>query len=119
MSHLKRDAALRIIAISIINPGILLLTAYLVTVAAGCTVDIIAFAALFPLITLATMLPISFGGLGVRELMYVEALSLIGVPTEQGLVISLATSALLMSCNLCGILFLPSVPKDLRSKQEG
>jgi glycosyltransferase 2 family protein len=118
MSRFKRGAILRITIYSFINSGLVLLTAQLVTVAAGRSVGIIPLAALFPLVTIATMLPVTLSGLGVRELIYVEALSLAGIPREQGLVISLATSALFLLCNLCGAPFLPGVSKELRSKNK-
>jgi hypothetical protein len=41
-------------------------------------------------------------------------LILAGVPRDQGLVISLAISALLVVCNLGGLLFLPGIPKRVR-----
>jgi glycosyltransferase 2 family protein len=115
MSHLKPGALLRIAAYSFINSGIIFWVFRQVTVAAGHPVGYIQFTALFPLVTLVTMIPITLSGLGVRELAYVEALSLIGIPRDQGLVISLATSALLLLCNFCGIFFLPGVPKELRA----
>jgi glycosyltransferase 2 family protein len=117
MSHLKADQLLRITLYSLINSGLVLWAFQLITVAAGHPVGLIPFSALFPLITLATMLPITFGGLGLRELIYIEALSLIGIPKDQGLIISLATSAMFLLCNLSGIIFLPGVPKELRSQE--
>ena len=80
----------------------------------GLQVGIIPFSAMYPLVTLATMLPITFSGLGVREWFYVEALFLLGVPREIGLVISLATSALILLCNFGGIVFIPGIPRDMR-----
>jgi uncharacterized protein (TIRG00374 family) len=115
MSHLKADQLLRITLYSFINSGLLLWAFQLITVAAGYPVGLIPFSALFPLITLATMLPITFSGLGLRELIYMEALSLVGIPKDQGLIISLATSATFLLCNLSGIIFLPGIPKELRS----
>ena len=79
-----------------------------VTAAAGYKVGIIPFSALFPLITVGTMLPLR--GLGIREWLYVEALALVGVPKDQALVISLATSALYLLSNLANLLFLPAIP---------
>ncbi len=64
------------------------------------------------------MVPITLGGLGVREWVYVEALSLVGIPRTSGLVISLATSAMLLLCNLAGLLFLPGIPRHLRPRAE-
>jgi uncharacterized protein (TIRG00374 family) len=116
LSRLKRGAVLRIILYSFVNSCLILLVFQQVTVAAGHPVDIIVFFALFPLITLATMLPVTLGGLGVREWFYVEALSLIGIPREQALIVSLATSALLLLCNFAGIIFLPSIPREIRRR---
>jgi glycosyltransferase 2 family protein len=119
MSHLKADQLLRITLCSFINSGLVLWAFQLITVAAGQPVGLIPFSALFPLITLATMLPITFSGLGLRELIYMEALSLIGIPKDQGLIISLATSAMFLLCNLSGIIFLPGIPKELRRQKSG
>jgi uncharacterized protein (TIRG00374 family) len=113
-NRLSRSAVIRIILFSILHSGLMLFAFWQVTVAAGNPVDIIPFVALVPLVTLATMLPVTTSGLGVRELFFVEALSLAGVPRDQGLVISLAISALLVVCNLAGMLFLPSIPRELR-----
>ena len=106
LSRLSPSGALRII--------LGLWVFHRVTVAAGHHIGIIPFSALFPLVTIATMLPITISGIGVREWVYVEALALLGIPRDQGLVISLATSALLLVCNLIGVIFLPCIPKGLR-----
>ncbi|MBP1625310.1 MAG: putative integral rane protein [Acidobacteria bacterium] len=111
---LEPGAILRITAYSFIYSGLVLLIFQQVTAAAGHRVGIVSFSALFPLITLGTMLPVTLGGLGIREWLYVEALSLVGVPRDQALVISLATSALYLLVNLAGILFLPAIPRELR-----
>lgn len=115
-SRLARGAIVRIILYSFINSGLILWAFRQVTVAGGHPVDLIPFFALVPLVTLATMLPVTPSGLGVRELFFVEALSLAGVPRHEGLVISLAISALLVVCNLAGVVFLPSIPKEIRKQ---
>jgi len=114
MSRLKPGAFLRITLYSFINSGLVLWIFQQVTAAAGHEVGIIPFSALYPLVTLATMLPITLSGLGIREWVYVEALFLVGVPRGTGLVISLATSALLLVCNLGGLFFLSAIPAELR-----
>jgi uncharacterized membrane protein YbhN (UPF0104 family) len=114
MSRLKPDAFLKITLYSFINSALVLCVFQQVTVAAGHKVGIIPFSALYPLVTLATMLPITLSGLGIREWVYVEALFLAGVPRGTGLAISLATSALLLVCNLGGLFFLPAIPAELR-----
>jgi uncharacterized protein (TIRG00374 family) len=113
-SNLRPQAALRITVYSFVYSGLVLWVFQQVTVAAGHPVGLIPFSALFPLIALGTMLPITLGGIGIREWLYVEALSLVGIPRAQGLVISLATSALYILINLGGIVFLPTVPSELR-----
>jgi glycosyltransferase 2 family protein len=114
MSQLQPGAFFRITLYSFINSGLVLWIFRQVTVAAGYKVDIISFSALYPLVTLATMLPVTLSGLGVREWVYVEALSLVGIPKGPGLIISLATSALLLLCNLGGTLFLPTIPEEIK-----
>jgi uncharacterized membrane protein YbhN (UPF0104 family) len=114
MSDLWAGAIFRITLYSFINSGLVLWIFRQVTVGAGYKVDIIPFSALYPLVTLATMFPITLSGLGVREWIYVEALLLVGIPRSQGLIISLATSALLLLCNLGGMVFLSSIPEELK-----
>ncbi|MBN1568372.1 MAG: flippase-like domain-containing protein [Acidobacteria bacterium] len=113
MSRLKTSGFLRITLYSFINSGLVLWIFRQVTVAAGYKIDFIPFSGLFPLVILATMLPVTLSGLGVREWVYVEALILVGVPRGPGLIISLATSALILLCNLAGIIFLPCIPMEL------
>jgi uncharacterized protein (TIRG00374 family) len=113
---MRPGAFFRIVLYSFINSALVLWTFQQVTFAVGTKVEIVPFSALFPLVTLATMMPITLSGIGVREWVYVEALSLVGIPRGLGLIISLATSALSLLCNLGGIVFLPSIPRDLRLK---
>jgi glycosyltransferase 2 family protein len=108
----------RIILYSFINSALVLWIFQQVTFAAGQRVGIVQFSALYPLVTLATMMPITLSGIGVREWVYVEALTLAGIPRELGLAISLATSALSLICNLGGVVFLPGIPKDLLLKSK-
>jgi uncharacterized protein (TIRG00374 family) len=119
MSSLKRGAFLRVTLYSFINSGLVLWLFQQITTAAGYTVNIIPFSALFPLVTLATMLPVTLSGLGIREWFYVEALFLVGIPRGPGLIISLATSALLLVCNFAGVFFLPGIPAELRRQVYG
>jgi uncharacterized protein (TIRG00374 family) len=108
------SGTLRVALYSFLYSALVLIIFQQVTVAAGHNVGIIQFSALFPLITVATMLPISFNGFGVREWVYLEALSLVGIPRGTSLMISLATSALFLLSNFGGIMFLPSIAKFLR-----
>jgi hypothetical protein len=111
---IQKGPFFRVALYSFINSALVLWIFQQVTVAAGYKVPIIPFSALYPLVTLATMLPVTLSGLGVREWFYVEALSLLGIPRNVGLCISLATSALLLLCNLAGMIVLPGIPSELR-----
>ncbi len=113
---MRKYAFLRVALYSFINSALVLWIFQQVTIAAGYRVGIVPFSSLYPLVTIATMLPITLGGLGVREWFYMEALSLVGIPRNVGICISLATSALLLLCNLAGVVVLPTIPSELRCK---
>jgi uncharacterized protein (TIRG00374 family) len=106
---------IQIVMISFFNSGLVLWTLQQVSVAAGNPVGIVGFSALFPLIAVVTMLPISLGGLGIREWAYVEGLALLEVPPDMALTIALATSALMIVADLVGIFFL-SVIKTVENQ---
>ena len=116
--RLNIDSIFPIALYSLFSSALVIWIFHKVTEAAGHTVGLIPFAALFPLITIVTMLPITLGGLGIREWCYVEALSLAGIAPGPALVISLASSALLLLCNLAGLLFLPAIPFGLRPRPD-
>lgn len=59
-----------------------------------------------PLVTLVSGLPLSFGGLGVREGSYVFFLSLVGVGQNEALALSLVWTALVFGAGLVGGLVL-------------
>ena len=111
---IRKGALFRVALYSFVYSALVLWIFQQVTRAAGYEVPIVPFSALFLLITIATMLPVTLNGLGVREWCYVEALALLGIPRNAGLCISLATSALLLLCNLAGMAALPGIPKKLR-----
>ena len=108
---------LQIGGLSFLNSALVLWIYQQVAVAAGNAVSLLSFSALFPLINLLTMVPVSFSGIGIREWAYVEALSLLGVPADRALIVALSTSALVIVVNFAGIVFLPSVPSELRHQQ--
>lgn len=118
LEEIGKGAVWRVAAYSFLNSALVLGIFHQVVLASGHRVDMVSFAALFPLVTLATMLPVTLNGMGVREWVYVEALFLAGVPRDSGLVISLATSALMLVCNLGGAAFLWKVPGGLLRPRE-
>ena len=60
----------------------------------------------FPLVTLLSAVPVSFGGLGVREGGFVFFLSFIGIPHDKALAFSLLWTALIFGAGLLGGLVL-------------
>lgn len=113
--RLSPGAILQVTVYSLFNSALVLWVCRQVSVAAGHPVDLMVFSALLPLITLVTMLPISLGGLGIREWSYVEALRLVSVPADSALLIALTTSTLMIVVDLAGVFFLPTIPAELRS----
>jgi uncharacterized protein (TIRG00374 family) len=113
--RLSRVAIAQVTAISFFNSALVLWLYQQIAVSVGQNVGLIGFSALLPLITFVVMMPISLGGLGIREWAYVEGLGLLGIPRSSALVIALTTSAVLILANLAGALFLPTIPKELRS----
>jgi hypothetical protein len=113
--RLSRGAILQVALYSFFNSALVFWMFQQISVATGHPVDLTAFSALFPLMTLVTMFPISLGGLGIREWAYVEGLALLGVPGGSALLIALTTSALLIVCNLMGLFFLPTIPAEMRT----
>ena len=103
--RLSRRALIQITAISLFNSALALWIYQQVAVSVGQDVSLIAFSALLPLVTLIIMMPISLGGLGIREWAYIEALGMLGVPRSAALVTALATSAVMILGNLAGALF--------------
>jgi len=116
--RLTSGAVFQVVALSFVNSALVLWLFRGVSVAAGHPAPLVAFSALFPLIVLLTMLPITIGGLGIREWAYVEALALLGIPHDNALLIALITSTFLIVNNLAGVLFLPTIPSDLRFKTD-
>jgi uncharacterized protein (TIRG00374 family) len=112
--RLPRPAAGQVLAASLVNSAIIIWAFQQVSVAAGHPVPLGPFTALFPLITLVTMAPVTLGGVGIREWSYVEAFRLVGITPEISLAIALTTSAVMIAINLPGAILLPSVPAELR-----
>lgn len=123
LAHFHRDfatmkltprAALEVLTISFVNSAIVLWMYEQVAVALGRPVGLVGFSALYPLIAFVTMLPISLGGIGLREWAYMEGLALVGMPRDVALAVALTTSALNVVANLAGLFFLHTMPLELR-----
>jgi glycosyltransferase 2 family protein len=89
MLRLDRNG-LKITVLSLIGQLSAPLTIFGLARAFSFNVGVGACLALVPLVVLATLLPVTIGGWGVREGAIVAAMSRIGLPPEQSLVLSLA-----------------------------
>jgi glycosyltransferase 2 family protein len=93
---------LRAVALSLLIQGLYALFFGFVAWGLGIRIDVIYFVLFLPLVTLAMLVPISFGGLGVREAMLVLLFAQVGVPAADVLAVSLTAHGLNMLLSLWG-----------------
>ncbi len=74
--------------------------------AIGLNVDIFVFLTLLPLIWLFTMIPISFGGVGLREMSFIYLFNKVGYTNVESMTISLGTYFSLLISGLVGAVFI-------------
>jgi uncharacterized membrane protein YbhN (UPF0104 family) len=70
--------------------------------ALGLDVPLVFYFILIPLIAVATMIPVSLNGLGVREVAFVFFLAQVGVPKDQALSLALLWLVVLMASSAIG-----------------
>ena len=86
---------------ALLNTAFRIVPAWLVALALGIAVSPLQLFIIVPIIVFATQIPISAGGLGVREVGWVALLGIIGVP---------AADAIVMSLLLVAIIFVAALP---------
>ena len=79
-----------------------------IAVALGLEIPLVHFAIFLPLIHFATQVPISLGGLGVRETAFVTLFGLVGVSLEEAFTLSLVVYLVTISCAVPGAWFYAS-----------
>ncbi len=79
-------------------------------VALGLDVPVVFYFILIPLVAVATMIPVSLNGLGVREGAFVFFLSQVGVPQDQALSLALLWLGILIVSSLIGGLVWMATP---------
>jgi uncharacterized membrane protein YbhN (UPF0104 family) len=105
---------------SIAYQAISIYISYYVAVLTLGDVSILPFLTLVPLVWFFTMVPITLGGVGLRELAFIELLALIGVAQEKALFISLGTYlALVISGAVGGLIYLAHRPRRTGSRHDG
>jgi len=90
--------------VSILSNLAFALAAMLLGHALGLAATPSDFLAIMPAVTLATTLPLSFGGWGVREGLLILLLGRVGVPASDALALSLLYGAASLLCGLPGLL---------------
>jgi uncharacterized protein (TIRG00374 family) len=98
----RHDVLLVALASSLALQGIVVAHYYLVGLALGLDVPLVAFAFIAPVATVITALPISINGIGVREGVLVYLLGLYGVDASTGLVFAWVLYALVLGQGLLG-----------------
>ncbi len=93
-----------IIGTSLIAQFIYFLAIFVISIAAGAEVSLLALLSVLPMIALIASLPISIGGWGVREGAFIYGLGLLGVSLEQAFLISVQIGLSgLLAAGLVGI----------------
>lgn len=101
----RPDMLLLSVVVALLNTTFRILPAFLLALALGIDVSLAQLFVIVPIIVLAAQIPISAGGLGVREVGFVALLSLIGVPASEAVVLSLLLVATIFVVSLPGAWF--------------
>lgn len=101
---LRRESGLlaRVGGLSLLTQSCRIAVVYLVALALGPTLPPVYFVLFLPIAMLAKMLPLSFGGVGVREVTFAMLFASAGRPSAEGLVVGFLISILSVTFALCG-----------------
>ena len=78
---------------SLLNQGLPVLALVVLAIPLDAWVPWYWFAVIVPFVTLVSLLPISIGGAGIREILYVSLFGAVGMPAETALALSLSVLA--------------------------
>lgn len=90
------------IVAALVNTGFRILPTWFVAMALSIDVSLTHLFIIIPLIYLAAQIPISVGGLGVREIGWVALLRVVGVPAPDAILMSLVLAAMIFVISLPG-----------------
>lgn len=99
----SRGALARAFALSLANQGLPVLAVAALALPLDHDVALGWFGVVVPFTTLASLLPVSIGGTGVRELLFVAMFGALGMRAEVALALSLATLATALAWGLVGL----------------
>ncbi len=86
----SRRVLWRAFALSLLNQGLPVAAVYCLAVPLASDTAWYWFAIIVPFVTLVSLIPISLGGTGVREYLYVALFGAVGMPSEVALALSLS-----------------------------
>ncbi len=93
---------IKTILLSLLIQGLFALYYAFAAMAMEMEISVIYFLLFLPLITLVTMVPISFGGLGLREAIMIALFGLVGITSAQILALSLSVHVINLGLSLFG-----------------
>ena len=108
-TQIKKDKTniLFVFLMSLVYQIVSIYISYYIAVSIGLTGYLFEFMTLVPMVWFLTMIPLSFGGLGIREFSFAYLLGLIGINSEQSTIISIGTYfTLLLSGVIGGLMIL-------------
>lgn len=100
--QLRKSLIYKVFSLSIIYQIISIYVSFYVANIINVETSILPFLTLVPLVWFFTMIPISFGGVGIREISFAYLLSFVGISKEQALIISLGTYLTLVASGVIG-----------------
>lgn len=90
------------ISIALIFYGMAIMGNYFTGKAYGLDINLVYYFIFMPMILVLLFLPISFNGVGVREVAFITFFGLVGVTKEQGFLIALTPYLMLLLSSGCG-----------------
>lgn len=96
---------LSLIILAIIGHGFFILSAYYIGLAIGINPDLWTWAIIIPIVSLASAIPISINGWGVREFAMVELWAIFGMTTSDAFVASISMGIVAIIASLPGMYY--------------
>ncbi|HSI75065.1 MAG TPA: lysylphosphatidylglycerol synthase transmembrane domain-containing protein [Lunatimonas sp.] len=107
--------------LSFISQGIQLICTYFLLLSLGVDENIMAYQALFMLASILTIVPITFGGIGIREMVFIYSYQTLGMDREIGVSFSLLFFVITALVSFSGALIRnrPKGDQDVVLKDKG
>ena len=109
---LARSNFILLLIVSVAANALIVMSVYLIMKAIGVEMAVADFIIYIPLALVMSMIPISFGGWGVREASFIYVFSLNSLSNTDAVATSITYGLLLTSVSLLGGLFIPTLKKN-------